>query len=167
MLIKPSAYLPCSQNWGCDDFRSYLFLGYEYRFLQQLVISFFFISNSACIYALPMLASVTSRSTLSHVWHVSPSPEGAGESGKSTIVKQMKIIHESGYSREECEQYRPVVFSNTIQVCRGSSVEHSMYAFFFSIRISILALPSVVKCMCANENGQFPRLGFISWKIQK
>lgn len=42
-------------------------------------------------------------------------PTGAGESGKSTIVKQMKIIHETGYSREECEQYRPVVYSNTIQ----------------------------------------------------
>jgi len=27
----------------------------------------------------------------------------------------MKIIHETGYSIEECEQYRPVVFSNTIQ----------------------------------------------------
>ncbi|CAG9855459.1 unnamed protein product [Phyllotreta striolata] len=40
---------------------------------------------------------------------------GAGESGKSTIVKQMKIIHELGYSQEECEQYRPVVYSNTIQ----------------------------------------------------
>ncbi|KAI5726672.1 hypothetical protein M8J76_006535 [Diaphorina citri] len=40
---------------------------------------------------------------------------GAGESGKSTIVKQMKIIHETGYSKEECEQYRPVVYSNSIQ----------------------------------------------------
>lgn len=30
-------------------------------------------------------------------------------------MKQMKIIHETGYSREECEQYRPVVYSNTIQ----------------------------------------------------
>lgn len=40
---------------------------------------------------------------------------GAGESGKSTIVKQMKIIHELGYSHEEREQYRPVVYSNTIQ----------------------------------------------------
>ncbi|KAJ8951952.1 hypothetical protein NQ318_013622 [Aromia moschata] len=38
---------------------------------------------------------------------------GAGESGKSTIVKQMKIIHELGYSKEEYEQYRPVVYSNT------------------------------------------------------
>ncbi|XP_063518030.1 guanine nucleotide-binding protein G(i) subunit alpha-2 isoform X2 [Pongo pygmaeus] len=41
--------------------------------------------------------------------------EGAGESGKSTIVKQMKIIHEDGYSEEECRQYRAVVYSNTIQ----------------------------------------------------
>ncbi|XP_058809965.1 guanine nucleotide-binding protein G(i) subunit alpha-like [Phymastichus coffea] len=40
---------------------------------------------------------------------------GAGESGKSTIVKQMKIIHESGFSPDECEQNKPVVYSNTIQ----------------------------------------------------
>jgi len=40
---------------------------------------------------------------------------GAGESGKSTIVKQMRIIHETGYSDEECKQYRPVVYSNAIQ----------------------------------------------------
>ncbi|KAG7280598.1 hypothetical protein CRUP_028324 [Coryphaenoides rupestris] len=39
---------------------------------------------------------------------------GAGESGKSTIVKQMKIIHEDGYSEDECKQYRAVVYSNTI-----------------------------------------------------
>ncbi|RVE73395.1 hypothetical protein OJAV_G00048950 [Oryzias javanicus] len=40
---------------------------------------------------------------------------GAGESGKSTIVKQMKIIHEDGYSEDECKQYRAVVYSNTVQ----------------------------------------------------
>ncbi|XP_023561900.1 guanine nucleotide-binding protein G(i) subunit alpha-2 [Octodon degus] len=40
---------------------------------------------------------------------------GAGKSGKSTIVKQMKIIREDGYSEEECRQYRAVVYSNTIQ----------------------------------------------------
>ena len=40
---------------------------------------------------------------------------GAGESGKSTIVKQMKIIHESGFTTEDFKQYRPVVYSNTIQ----------------------------------------------------
>ncbi|XP_020558606.1 guanine nucleotide-binding protein G(i) subunit alpha-2 isoform X2 [Oryzias latipes] len=41
--------------------------------------------------------------------------KGAGESGKSTIVKQMKIIHEDGYSEDECKQYRAVVYSNTVQ----------------------------------------------------
>ncbi|XP_075252880.1 guanine nucleotide-binding protein G(o) subunit alpha-like [Convolutriloba macropyga] len=40
---------------------------------------------------------------------------GAGESGKSTIVKQLKIIHMDGYTEEESRQYRAVVYSNTIQ----------------------------------------------------
>ncbi|XP_023321619.1 guanine nucleotide-binding protein G(k) subunit alpha [Eurytemora carolleeae] len=40
---------------------------------------------------------------------------GAGESGKSTIVKQMKIIHDNGYTMHEKEQFRPVVFCNTVQ----------------------------------------------------
>jgi hypothetical protein len=34
---------------------------------------------------------------------------GSGESGKSTIVKQMKIIHQDGYSREELMNFRQVV----------------------------------------------------------
>ena len=38
---------------------------------------------------------------------------GAGESGKSTIVKQMRIIHGNGYSPDECQQYKHVVYSNT------------------------------------------------------
>ena len=79
------------------------------------------------------------RVSLSHL-----SNTGAGESGKSTIVKQMKwvvhqksgcrllegrllighlffylsscrIIHESGFTPEDFKQYRPVVYSNTIQ----------------------------------------------------
>ena len=40
---------------------------------------------------------------------------GAGESGKSTIFKQMKIIHQDGYSEEERVAFRDVIFSNTIQ----------------------------------------------------
>ena len=40
---------------------------------------------------------------------------GSGESGKSTIVKQMKIIHGNGYSEAERVLFRPVVFCNTVQ----------------------------------------------------
>ena len=34
---------------------------------------------------------------------------GSGESGKSTIVKQMKIIHQNGYSKDELLTYRMIV----------------------------------------------------------
>ena len=40
---------------------------------------------------------------------------GAGESGKSTIVKQMKVIHDDGYTPGERKQYKSIVHSNTIQ----------------------------------------------------
>ncbi|CAL8353804.1 guanine nucleotide-binding protein G(t) subunit alpha-1 [Gadus morhua] len=40
---------------------------------------------------------------------------GAGESGKSTIVKQMKIIHKDGYSLEECMEFVVIIYSNTLQ----------------------------------------------------
>jgi guanine nucleotide-binding protein G(i) subunit alpha len=40
---------------------------------------------------------------------------GAGESGKSTIVKQMKIIHEDGYTESERAAYKDVVRSNITQ----------------------------------------------------
>ncbi|KAI7111898.1 hypothetical protein KC324_g14463, partial [Hortaea werneckii] len=43
---------------------------------------------------------------------------GAGESGKSTILKQMKLIHEGGYSRDERESFREIIFSNTCQSMR-------------------------------------------------
>ncbi|KAI9299739.1 G-alpha protein [Cunninghamella echinulata] len=40
---------------------------------------------------------------------------GAGESGKSTILKQMKLIHDGGYVTEERESFKEVIFTNTIQ----------------------------------------------------
>lgn len=40
---------------------------------------------------------------------------GSGESGKSTIVKQMKIIHQDGYKRDELIPFRSVVYDNLIE----------------------------------------------------
>jgi guanine nucleotide-binding protein G(i) subunit alpha len=47
------------------------------------------------------------------------SPTGSGESGKSTIVKQMKIIHLKGYSEEELYNYRPTVFKNLLECAKA------------------------------------------------
>ena len=42
-------------------------------------------------------------------------PPGSGESGKSTIVKQMKIIHKNGFSPQELASFRPTVYRNVIE----------------------------------------------------
>ena len=40
---------------------------------------------------------------------------GAGESGKSTVAKQLKILHQEGFTAEELDSYKPVIFQNTCQ----------------------------------------------------
>jgi len=44
---------------------------------------------------------------------------GAGESGKSTVLKQMKLIHHGGYNEQERDSYKEIIFSNTIQSMRA------------------------------------------------
>ncbi|KAF2075402.1 hypothetical protein CYY_003281 [Polysphondylium violaceum] len=39
---------------------------------------------------------------------------GTGESGKSTIVKQMKILHHHGFTKEEEEFYKHLIFRNLL-----------------------------------------------------
>ena len=43
---------------------------------------------------------------------------GAGESGKSTIIKQMRIIHSNGFHEDERRQIRAVIYSNMIVAFR-------------------------------------------------
>eukprot|EP00954_Amorphochlora_amoebiformis_P028158 1390517-Amorphochlora_amoeboformis.AAC.3 len=49
---------------------------------------------------------------------------GAGESGKSTLYKQMTTIYGNGFSEEDKKKFRPIVHSNTISamqhLCRAS-----------------------------------------------
>ncbi|KAF4635058.1 hypothetical protein G7Y89_g3051 [Cudoniella acicularis] len=44
---------------------------------------------------------------------------GSGESGKSTIVKQMKIIHQSGYTKEELSMYRMTIYKNLVDCAKA------------------------------------------------
>ena len=44
---------------------------------------------------------------------------GSGESGKSTIVKQMKIIHKDGFTREELMSYRLTIYRNLLESAKN------------------------------------------------
>jgi len=44
---------------------------------------------------------------------------GTGESGKSTIAKQLKILHMDGFSKEELEGYKPVINNNVLTAFRN------------------------------------------------
>jgi len=51
---------------------------------------------------------------------------GAGESGKSTVLKQMRVIHAGGFSRHERKQWRIVIFNNLVhafQIILGAMQE--------------------------------------------
>jgi len=44
---------------------------------------------------------------------------GAGESGKSTLLKQMRLIHHGGFSEEERISYKDIIVTNLIQSLRN------------------------------------------------
>ena len=47
---------------------------------------------------------------------------GSGESGKSTIVKQMKIIHKEGFTDAELAEYRSIVYKNLLDSASAQAV---------------------------------------------
>ncbi|KZV71169.1 guanine nucleotide regulatory protein [Peniophora sp. CONT] len=47
---------------------------------------------------------------------------GSSNSGKSTIMKQMKILHQNGYSDEELMTFRPLIWKNLVE-CVHAVVE--------------------------------------------
>ena len=77
---------------------------------------------------------------------------GAGESGKSTIVKQMKIIHETGYSPEECQHYRPVVYSNTVQSLLAIISAMSKLRVDFAERSRLVSDTCNLTSICAHHS---------------
>ncbi|KAH3667018.1 hypothetical protein WICMUC_005365 [Wickerhamomyces mucosus] len=39
---------------------------------------------------------------------------GTGESGKSTIIQQLRILHSNGFTEEELYEFRPAIFNNIV-----------------------------------------------------
>lgn len=86
---------------------------------------------------------------------------GAAESGKSTLVKQMKIIHSHGFSKEELTSFKPAVLDNLLTSMKF--VLHGMGVLRINLansRNKVHAL-SVLSCgRCSDEDQVlFPFLG--------
>ncbi|KAF8808602.1 heterotrimeric G-protein alpha subunit, GPA1-like protein [Phlegmacium glaucopus] len=75
---------------------------------------------------------------------------GAGESGKSTVLKQMKLIHHGGYNESERDSYKEIIFSNTIQSMRAileamPQLDLALSPQNDARRATILALPPQIE----------------------
>jgi len=57
---------------------------------------------------------------------------GAGESGKSTLFKQMITIYGKGYSEDDKRSYTTIVFNNTIQAVKTLSEQQPKYGILQS-----------------------------------
>lgn len=54
---------------------------------------------------------------------------GAGESGKSTVLKQMRLIHSKGFTSQERKQWKVTIFQNLLhafQVVFGAMEEQEV-----------------------------------------
>ncbi|KAI8370443.1 heterotrimeric G protein alpha subunit A [Radiomyces spectabilis] len=59
---------------------------------------------------------------------------GSGESGKSTIVKQMKIIHQNGYTTDELRAWKHTVYKNLIDSAKDIiSTAHKLELSFTTL----------------------------------
>uniref|UniRef100_A0A0N5BCJ9 Guanine nucleotide-binding protein G(I) subunit alpha n=1 Tax=Strongyloides papillosus TaxID=174720 RepID=A0A0N5BCJ9_STREA len=80
---------------------------------------------------------------------------GAGESGKSTFFKQMKIIHESGYSEAERRAYITVIFSNTVQSLAAIIKAMALLRISFANKTNILTGKLFLRMLEKNTTNLF------------
>jgi guanine nucleotide-binding protein subunit alpha len=68
---------------------------------------------------------------------------GAGESGKSTILKQMKLIYASGFSIADRDNYRCIIYSNIINSMRTLLTAMEAHGLTFDIEENKVVFSSV------------------------
>jgi guanine nucleotide-binding protein G(i) subunit alpha len=65
---------------------------------------------------------------------------GSGESGKSTLLKQIKILHQNGYPQEERLMYKPTIYKNLVDCAK--SVVDALQKFGISLEDEFSGLPA-------------------------
>lgn len=73
---------------------------------------------------------------------------GSGESGKSTIVKQMKIIHQSGYTRDELYSWRATVYRNLMESAQILVLAVQRFDYHYDNSANEARAPSPLLLLC-------------------
>ena len=74
---------------------------------------------------------------------------GTGEAGKSTFIKQMRIIHGQGYSDRDRAEFKTLVYRNTIKGIQ------TMVAAMESLKIPYSDESNKVRCNCYNWDREY------------
>jgi len=83
---------------------------------------------------------------------------GTGESGKSTILKQLRIIYKNGFPEDELQTYKPIVHANMISamwtLCKHMLSEGEFEGMEESIKeqAKFMSKPEIrIACVCTPE----------------
>lgn len=68
---------------------------------------------------------------------------GAGESGKSTVLKQMRLIHAKGFSAAERKQWKVTIFNNLL---------HAFQVIFGAMEEQEVDFADQKNIVCANDS---------------
>ncbi|KAF7488704.1 Guanine nucleotide-binding protein G(o) subunit alpha [Sarcoptes scabiei] len=87
---------------------------------------------------------------------------GTGESGKSTLVKQLKIIHQDGYTVDEMLEFRPIILDNLVSSMKYVVTGMRLLGINFEFQHNLkLAKELVLTSQYFDENHVlFPNLDF-------
>ncbi|KAI8643484.1 guanine nucleotide binding protein, alpha subunit [Parasitella parasitica] len=83
---------------------------------------------------------------------------GAGESGKSTVLKQMRLIHASGFQASEREGFRIVVFSNIFSTIQTLLDALQILGLELTDPISKDYADLFIETLMLEENQPFPQI---------
>lgn len=89
---------------------------------------------------------------------------GTGESGKSTFIKQMRIIHGSGYSEEDKRGHIKLVFQNIYMAMNSMIRAMEALKIPYKIEKNEVISPFVVDCY-SPKNYQFYSCFFLSFSL--
>lgn len=78
---------------------------------------------------------------------------GPGDSGKSTILKQMRIIHDKNYTNEECRRYKPVIIQNILDSTIRLVEAMSIFNINFEKKENTTNYNKIVECNMRLKSG--------------